>query len=92
MHSAYGPMSAEIALARFSTYNTSNDCHIENVCVKVDLLTLDNSLQNSYDGHLLSGGSYPVSYNTFITQSQNVIASVDAAGLAIGQQKKTKCK
>ena len=77
----------KIALLRFSIGNTSNDWQIENVQIKTELITLDNGLQNTYDAHLLSGNAYPINYNTFITQSQNVIGGADAAGLSLGQQK-----
>ena len=58
--------------AVFTTANTSNDWQIENVQLKCDIVTLDNSLQNNYDSHLLSGKSLPINYNTYITQSQAV--------------------
>ncbi len=85
---------AAIALTRFSIANTSNDWQIENVQIKVDLITLDNGLQNTYDTHLLNGNAYPINYNTFITQSQNVIGGsivvgtgIDAKTVPVGQQK-----
>ena len=40
--------------------------------MKCDVVTLDNSLQNSYDSHLLGGGELPIPYNAYITQSQIV--------------------
>ena len=58
--------------AVFTTANTSNDWQIENVQLKCDIVTLENSLQNNYDSHLLSGKSLPINYNTYITQSQAV--------------------
>ena len=39
--------------------------------VKVDVCTLDNALDNSYAQHLLSGKSFPFSYNTFVSQYQS---------------------
>ena len=72
--------------------NTSNDWQIENVQVKCDLVTLDNSLQNSYDAHLLAGNAYPINYNTFITQCQNVIGGTDpVTSTTYGQQKINIC-
>ena len=56
----------------FTTTNTSNDWQIENVQLKCDICNLDNSLQNNYDSHLLSGKSLPINYNTYITQSQAI--------------------
>ena len=81
---------------KFTIANTTNDWHIENFSVKVDLVVLDNGLQSSYDAHLLGGASFPINYNTFITQCQNVIggtlartATTDnpATITSIGQQK-----
>ena len=43
--------------------------------VKVDLITLDNALQNTYDSHLLSGNAYPINYNTYINSVQSVIGA-----------------
>jgi hypothetical protein len=45
---------------------------LENVQVKVDMCTLDNALDNSYAQHLLSGRSFPISYNTFVSQIQTI--------------------
>ena len=57
----------------FTTANTSNDWQIENVQIKCDICNLDNSLQNNYDSHLLSGKSLPINFNTYITQSQSIV-------------------
>ena len=57
---------------RFVKENTTFDWSIQNAMVKCDVITLDNQLQNSYDAHLLAGNAYPINYNTFITQAQNV--------------------
>ena len=56
----------------FTTSNTSNDWQLENVQLKCDICNLDNSLQNNYDSHLLSGKSLPINFNTYITQSQAI--------------------
>lgn len=58
--------------ATFTAANTTNDWQIENVQLKCDIVSIDNALQNSYDQHLLDGGKLPVSYNTYITQSQSI--------------------
>jgi hypothetical protein len=58
--------------AVFTAAKTSNDWQIENVQLKCDIVTLDNSLQNNYDSHLLSGKSLPINFNTYITQSQAI--------------------
>ena len=65
--------------ATFSTTNTTNDWQIENVQLKCDIVTIDNTLQNNYDQHLLNGGKLPISYNTYITQSQAITPSKDIA-------------
>ena len=59
----------------FLPSNTTTNWSITNPQVKVDLITLDNGLQNSYDAHLLSGLAYPINYNTFITQCQTIIGN-----------------
>jgi hypothetical protein len=56
----------------FLASNTSADWSIENVQLKCDICNLDNSLQNNYDAHLLSGKSLPINFNTYITQSQAI--------------------
>lgn len=56
----------------FTVANTTNDWQLENVQLKCDIVSIDNTLQNNYDSHLLNGGKLPLSYNTYITQSQAV--------------------
>ena len=73
--------SVDEAKEWFLPSNTTTNWSITNPQVKVDLITLDNGLQNSYDAHLLSGLAYPINYNTFITQCQTII------GNSNGQQK-----
>jgi hypothetical protein len=67
------PIVTPGANAVFTTANTSNDWQIENVQIKCDICNLDNSLQNNYDSHLLSGKSLPINFNTYITQSQSIV-------------------
>jgi hypothetical protein len=57
----------------FTTTNTSNNWQLGNVQIKCDICNLDNSLQNNYDSHLLSGKSLPINFNTYITQSQAIV-------------------
>ena len=52
--------STSVNAAKFTIGNTTNDWHIENFSVKVDLVVLDNGLQSSYDSDLLSGASFPI--------------------------------
>ena len=65
----------------FNTANTSNSWKIQNVQMKCDIVTLDNSLDNSYAELLLSGKSLPISYNTYISQFQSILSGT------VGQQK-----
>ena len=58
--------------SEFTISNTTNDWQLENVQLKCDICNLDNSLQNNYDSHLLSGKSLPINFNTYITQSQAI--------------------
>ena len=54
---------------------------IQNVQIKTDVCTLDNSLGNSYTEHLLSGKALPINYNTYVSQFQNLLSGSN------GQQK-----
>ncbi len=63
------------------TGNTSTSWQIQNVQVKVDVVTLDNQLDNSYAEHLLSGKALPINYQTYISQMQSILSG------AYGQQK-----
>ena len=56
----------------FTAANTSQTWEIENCQIKADVLTLDNSLENSYHEHIMSGKPLPINYNTFITSNQAV--------------------
>jgi hypothetical protein len=66
----------------FTAANTSLLWLMQNVQVKVDMCTLDNSLDNSYAEHLLSGKPLPINFNTYVSQMQSLLSSADA-----GQQK-----
>ena len=65
----------------FKPANTSILWQIQNVQVKCDVCTLDNSLDNSYSEHLLSGKALPINYNTYVSQIQNILNGTN------GQQK-----
>ena len=56
----------------YTTANTTNKWLIQNACVKCDICTLDNALNNSYIEHLLSGKSLPIQYSTYISQQSAV--------------------
>jgi hypothetical protein len=66
----------------FTSANTSLSWSIANVQVKVDVCTLDNSLDNSYAEHLLSGKALPINFSTYVSQTQSLLSSSD-----LGQQK-----
>ena len=54
--------------------NTSTNWQIMNVQVKVDTVTLDNQLDNSYAEHLLSGKALPINYQTYVSQMQSILS------------------
>ena len=54
--------------------NTSTSWQIQNVQVKVDTVTLDNQLDNSYAEHLLSGKALPINYQTYVSQMQSILS------------------
>ena len=68
-------------ISNASTGNTSTSWQIQNVQVKVDVVTLDNQLDNSYAEHLLSGKALPINYQTYVSQMQSILSG------AYGQQK-----
>ena len=57
--------------------NTSVDWEINNARVVCDVCTLDNNLNNEYVKHLLEGKGLPITYTTYITQSQTVKGLTD---------------
>ena len=52
--------------------NTSIQWGINNARVVCDVCTLDNNLNNEYVKHLLEGKGLPITYTTYITQSQTI--------------------
>ena len=57
--------------------NTSIDWEINNARVVCDVCTLDNNLNNENVKHLLEGKGLPITYTTYITQSQTVKGLTD---------------
>ena len=57
--------------------NTSIDWEISNARVVCDVCTLDNNSNNDYVKHLLEGKGLPITYTTYITQSQSVAGMTD---------------
>jgi len=56
----------------YTEANTSNKWEMFNCCIKCDICTLDNALNNSYVEHLLSGKSLPIEYSTYISQQSSI--------------------
>ena len=50
---------------------------IQNVQIKVDVVSLDNSVGNSYAEHVLSGKALPINYNTYISQMQSLLSGAN---------------
>ena len=72
--------------------NTSIDWEISNPRVVCDVCSLDSNLNNEYVKHLLEGKGLPITYTTYITQSQTVKGSTDiSVGVAqvLNMQTKT---
>ena len=71
----YCPLQIELELVNNSadcvfngvieTHTYHSDWDITDIQCKCDLLTLDNSLENEYASHLLSGKSLPINFNTW---------------------------
>ena len=88
----YAPLTIELELVNdfkepiieinsvsvFTAENTSDKWQIQNVQFKADLVILDNSLENSYAQHLLSGKSLPINYSTIVSQIQSTLTTLDA--------------
>jgi len=73
----YCPLEIELEVVNAvgDAQKGSTDWKISDVQLKCDLVTLDNSLENSYAQHLLSGKALPINYGTYISQSQVVTDS-----------------
>ena len=71
------PIISYLTGSEFTSTNTSVLWQIQNVQCKVDLCTLDNSLDNSYAEHLLSGKALPINYNTFVSQIQSTLSGAN---------------
>ena len=62
----------DVALPGGNATNTSKVFELNNAFVQCDVCTLDNNLNNEYVKHLLEGKGLPITYTTYITQSQSV--------------------
>jgi hypothetical protein len=70
---------------------TGIDWSIENICVKCDCCTLDNSLNNEYVSLLLKGGALPLKYSTFINQMSAISGKTIAIQVARAVSRLQKC-
>ena len=67
----------DVALPGGAATNTSKLFELNNCFVSCDICTLDNNLNNEYVKHLLEGKGLPITYTTYITQSQSVVGLTD---------------
>ncbi len=67
-----GALQPDGSAAVFTSANTSTDWEMSDVCVKCDVCTLDNALNNSYVEHLLAGKALPIKFTTFINQQSAI--------------------
>ena len=69
--------TTDVALPGGNASNTSKLFELNNAFVSCDICTLDNNLSNEYVKHLLEGKGLPITYTTYITQSQSVAGYSD---------------
>ena len=72
-----GRFTRDVALPAGGDTNTSKVFELNNAFVSCDICTLDNNLNNEYVKHLLEGKGLPITYTTYITQSQSVAGLTD---------------
>ena len=53
--------------------STSGEFELNNCFLQCDVVSLDNDLHNKYVSHLLDGKELPITYNTYICQSNSVV-------------------
>ena len=59
----------------YTADTTSISWRIENCQLKCDILSLDNSLDNSYVNHLLGGNTLKIVYDTYISSLQTITSA-----------------
>ena len=69
--------TSDVALPAGNASNTSKVFELNNAFVSCDICMLDNNLNNEYAKHLLEGKGLPITYTTYITQSQSVAGYTD---------------
>jgi len=65
--------AAPYNITSFAEANLSNTWAITNACVKCDIASLDNSLNNEYTSFLLSGKGLSFTYSTYISQQNSLL-------------------
>ena len=75
----------------FTTVNTGTEWSINNCCVKLDLITLDAQLDNSYTSHLLEGRALPLQYTTFINQQSAIVGNTFSVQVARAVSRLKQC-
>ena len=75
----------------FDNTNTGKDWSIENICIKVDLCSLDNDLNNEYTAHLLAGKALPIKYSTLISQQSTISGHNVAVQVSRAVSRLQKC-
>ena len=58
-------------------YNCTDEWSVSDIQCKMDLLTLDSSLQNEYASHLLSGKTLPINFSSFNHTNQSTNGDKD---------------
>ena len=53
--------------------STSGEFELNNCFLQCDVVSLDNDVHNKYVAHLLDGKELPITYNTYICQSNSVV-------------------
>ena len=71
LYSFVKKITRDVALPGGNASNTSKVFELNNAFVQCDVCTLDNSLNIEYVKHLLEGKGLPITYTTYITQSQS---------------------
>ena len=56
----------------YTAANTSVSWRIQNCQIKCDMLSLDNSLDSSYENHVLEGNTLNIVYDTYVSAIQTI--------------------
>ena len=69
--------TVDVALPAGNASNTSTQFELNNVFCACDVSTLSNELNNEYVKRLLEGKGLPITYTTYVTQSQSIKTATD---------------